>query len=851
MMKRNIKLLFLGIVMSILWASFFLYFSFADDYETTLTEERNAICSSLKNISISKTSWKGTFTTEISWESTDTNIVVKQVGFKWFCDKRWTDCVIPEKWSNKAKYTYKYSMKGSSWWEIFHPSLEVQLLSGNYWSIGCSIRNDWTVHYDTSKDGYDVRQEIVVYDTLRNGKVEEREDCDSHQLWCHFWEWKTPTCFLRPIEESFSPQQWTAGETITAKYAIDEASAALEFWIYSNGPWGSAKDILDLYGIDLYRWDGAITKDAKPMKLWFRENDFTWMWENERAYRDNIKNNTWVNQHTYTVAWTYRPYYLIYNKHAPKGDYNDYLYVRRCELRGTWNANVVPYSPVFQSICYKSNANDCPDPDPSGRSSIPVIIKKNWSINNSNTTPNSNNQANINENFEVSPHCGDGKNNQSYEECDDGNTRNGDGCSSNCRREIPSCDNLDLKIEKWNNNLKVDVGWTIDNNFWVNAIDWWDGEKQQINKENQSTYVYNKEGTYWVKIYVYNKLNNSKKGYCEKKISFNEKECGNGLIENLEECDDGNTRDGDWCSKYCKLRNIDCNEMLSGVKTTVNQNIVKLSLGELDGFNTTMIDFWNKTLKSNNLRGEFNNTYFKQGQYTIKFKIENKNRTSTYYSDKNTTYCEILINITNPSEKEKQNRSDYLAEKDTKNIWNLDEEEHLSASDYPETLIEAYNWAYEKKITTLSPIRKADLKWWLFRGHMAKMISEFAIQVLGMQPDTSKECSFLDISSETEEIKGYIKQACQLWLMGYNKDGKTKKSYFEPKKRVSVAQFSTLLSRMLWWDTYNDGLATNYYIKHMTALKENGLLSSNNNPNQIQIRWKVLEMLKKSYDLKK
>ncbi len=34
------------------------------------------------------------------------------------------------------------------------------------------------------------------------------------------------------------------------------------------------------------------------------------------------------------------------------------------------------------------------------------------------------------------PYCGDGKINKPYEECDDKNKKNGDGCSSACKSEI-------------------------------------------------------------------------------------------------------------------------------------------------------------------------------------------------------------------------------------------------------------------------------------------------------------------------------------------------------------------------------------------------------------------------------
>jgi len=40
--------------------------------------------------------------------------------------------------------------------------------------------------------------------------------------------------------------------------------------------------------------------------------------------------------------------------------------------------------------------------------------------------------------------------------------------------------------------------------------------------------------------------------------------------------------------------------------------------------------------------------------------------------------------------------------------------------------------------------------------------------------------------------------------MGYKADGKTLKINFEPKKVVSRAQFATILSRLLWGNTYDN-----------------------------------------------
>jgi len=41
------------------------------------------------------------------------------------------------------------------------------------------------------------------------------------------------------------------------------------------------------------------------------------------------------------------------------------------------------------------------------------------------------------------PYCGDGTINLDWEECDDGNNLNGDGCSNECKKETPKCINVD------------------------------------------------------------------------------------------------------------------------------------------------------------------------------------------------------------------------------------------------------------------------------------------------------------------------------------------------------------------------------------------------------------------------
>jgi hypothetical protein len=53
----------------------------------------------------------------------------------------------------------------------------------------------------------------------------------------------------------------------------------------------------------------------------------------------------------------------------------------------------------------------------------------------------------------------------------------------------------------------------------------------------------------------------------------------------------------------------------------------------------------------------------------------------------------------------------------------------------------------------------------LIRAHLAKMISEYAIKVLGQTPDTTRKCVFTDMTNQTAEFKKYAIMSCQLGLM--------------------------------------------------------------------------------------
>ena len=143
----------------------------------------------------------------------------------------------------------------------------------------------------------------------------------------------------------------------------------------------------------------------------------------------------------------------------------------------------------------------------------------------------------------------------------------------------------------------------------------------------------------------------------------------------------------------------------------------------------------------------------------------------------------------------------------------------ILSNGYSREMNNAYIFASKNGITTMETIEKADMYGNLTRVALAKMISNYAIEVLKLQPDTSKECKFKDVSEKLDkDYNDGVTKACQLWLMG--QDGKGwLNEMFAPYQTVTRDIFGTTLSRTLWGDKYNttDG---NWATPHLQALNK-------------------------------
>ena len=160
------------------------------------------------------------------------------------------------------------------------------------------------------------------------------------------------------------------------------------------------------------------------------------------------------------------------------------------------------------------------------------------------------------------------------------------------------------------------------------------------------------------------------------------------------------------------------------------------------------------------------------------------------------------------------------------------------AASYSQELQDAYNWAYSKSITTMSPIDNANMYGAITRAELAKMLANWA-KDRGETPDTSAACNFTDTASVKGDLATAIVESCQLGLMG---QGITA---FRPYDTISRAEFGTALSRALWGSQYEGG--TPYYAKHLDALKAAGIMTQIANAESTkEVRGYVMLMLMRS-----
>lgn len=157
---------------------------------------------------------------------------------------------------------------------------------------------------------------------------------------------------------------------------------------------------------------------------------------------------------------------------------------------------------------------------------------------------------------------------------------------------------------------------------------------------------------------------------------------------------------------------------------------------------------------------------------------------------------------------------------------------------------QAYEFAKQNWITTMPTIQQAKIDWKLTRIQMAKMLSQYAINVLWQSPDISKWIiNFNDVTIKmNKDYDDGVTLAYQLWIMWQNMPNNN----FRPNDEVTRAEFVTAFSRMLYNTIDGEFESTSkYYTHHMEKLEKEWIVT-NTDPNMKELRGYVMIMLMRS-----
>lgn len=152
--------------------------------------------------------------------------------------------------------------------------------------------------------------------------------------------------------------------------------------------------------------------------------------------------------------------------------------------------------------------------------------------------------------------------------------------------------------------------------------------------------------------------------------------------------------------------------------------------------------------------------------------------------------------------------------------------------DPQQELFDAYKWAYANGLTKYANMADARLDDPLNRQEMAKISTLFATKFVDKSPNTKKRtaCSqYSDLWKVTSDMEEFIIESCELGYMWYRANGVDYLERFRPYTPVSLAEFSIIISRIMWWNRY----ALNekqWYQWHLHAVYENNLIDNITKP---------------------
>ena len=183
--------------------------------------------------------------------------------------------------------------------------------------------------------------------------------------------------------------------------------------------------------------------------------------------------------------------------------------------------------------------------------------------------------------------------------------------------------------------------------------------------------------------------------------------------------------------------------------------------------------------------------------------------------------------------------------KQEENVWKSVSEMKNTNVDTSKESFNVHQWAYKKWLTQYANAAEARMEDDLNRSEMAKISSLFATEFLDKVPDESKQyfCSqYSDMWKLDNEMKFFVTQSCELWYMWYESNWVDTLKRFRPYTSLTLAEVSTLVSRMVWWNEYSLDWK-DWYKWHLYAVYEHELIDNISNPNRKVTRQEAYTML--------
>ena len=206
-----------------------------------------------------------------------------------------------------------------------------------------------------------------------------------------------------------------------------------------------------------------------------------------------------------------------------------------------------------------------------------------------------------------------------------------------------------------------------------------------------------------------------------------------------------------------------------------------------------------------------------------------------YEWNKSSSKCEVKKTTTTTWDNTKVDEP--KVEENNENAWT--DIGGTPSKEFSKEFNDAYQFAYKNWITTMNSIEKADMYAPLTRVAMAKMLSQYAINVLGKTPDTTKVVpTFPDVDEQlNKDYNDWVTLAYQLGIMWIWIEE------FRPFDLVTRAEFGTALSRMLYG--LADGEWDQWYKTHLDKLMNEKIITIDT-PDLQELRGYVMIMLMRS-----